>query len=288
MLRQALLLLLTGLIGCATGSPGAVATSGEVPSADGVMIHYDVRGTGEPALVLVHGWTNSRGIWGQHPDTLARTHRVVTLDLAGHGSSGADRRDWTIDAFGADVAAVVDELALPDVVLVGFSMGGGVVLEAAERLEERVLGIVLVDTFHDPELTLDESQAEQLKAAFRANWGDRGFLRAFGFSPDAPESLVEYTAQMMGEEPREHLFVIFDAYGAWMRSELKPSLQSLRVPIAAINTAHPPTNVEAMRRYAPTFRVDTIDDVGHAGILLRNVEEFDALLLANVEDFTAE
>ncbi|MGB5304259.1 MAG: ester cyclase, partial [Gemmatimonadota bacterium] len=58
---------------------------GEALSADGVPIRYEVHGTGDPALVLVHGWTNSRAIWGVHPRTLANTHRVVALDLAGHG-----------------------------------------------------------------------------------------------------------------------------------------------------------------------------------------------------------
>lgn len=288
MLRHiALLPLLACLGGCGDGMPGSALTRGEVPSADGVAIHYDVRGAGEPALVLVHGWTNSRAIWGEHPETLARTHRVVTLDLAGHGTSGDERRDWTVDAFGEDVAAVVKHLALENVVLVGFSMGGGVVLEAAERLGDRVLGIVFVDTFQDPEFTLGEAEAEQMKAGLRANWGDRTFVRTFGFTPDAPESLIDYVLQMMGDEPREHWFDTFDSYGTWMRSELTSALQSLDVPVAAINGSHPPTNVDAMRRYVPSFHVDTIDGVGHAGILLRRVEEFDALLLANVEDFAA-
>ena len=61
---------------------GFGTTEGEAFSADGVVIRYETHGAGDPALVLVHGWTNSRAIWGIHPQTLARAHRVVALDLA--------------------------------------------------------------------------------------------------------------------------------------------------------------------------------------------------------------
>lgn len=288
MIRHAaMLLLLFYLSGCGGGAPDMTVTNGEARSADGVAIRYEVRGTGAPAIVLVHGWTNSRGIWGEHPRTLSRTHRTVALDLAGHGVSGADRRDWTIDAFGEDVVAVVEQLGLERVVLVGFSMGGGVVLEAAERLGDRVLGVVFVDTFQDPESRLSDAEAEQMMAAFRANWGDTAFVRAFAFTPDAPDSLIQYVAEMMPAQPREHWFTVFFSMREWMASEFKPTLQRIEAPIAAINTNLLPTNVEAMQRYAPSFTVDTIGGVGHAGILLQRVEDFDARLLAIIERFAS-
>ena len=282
-LRLMALLLLSGLVGCDAGETGTAVMHGEARSADGVIISYEARARGDPALVLVHGWMNTREIWGEHQTTLARAHRVVTLDLAGHGASGVDRRDWTIDAFGEDVVAVVEHLALESVVLVGFSMGGGVVLEAAERLGDRVLGVVFVDTFKDPEKALSDAEVEQMETAFRANWGDTAFVRAFAFTPDAPDSLISYVTEMMPEEPREHWFTVLRSMKDWMASELLPTLERIDVPVAAINTAMPPTNVEAMRRYAPSFTVDTIAGVGHGGILLQRVADFDARLLAIVE-----
>lgn len=286
MIRDAAPLLLTAwLAGCAAGGPTTDARTGEARSADGVAIRYDIRGSGEPALVLVHGWTNDRGVWGQHLTTLAETHRVVALDLAGHGVSGADRSDWTMEAFGDDVVAVVDQLELDRVVLVGFSMGGGVAVEAADRLGDRVLGIVFVDTFHDPEFRLSEEDAERMIAGFRANWGDTAFLRAFAYTPDAPDSLIRRTHERMPAEPREHWFDIFRGIRAWIASDFRPTLQGLDVPVAAINTTQAPTDVEAMLRYAPSFTVDTIAGVGHAGILHQRVGDFDAKLRAIVARF---
>jgi pimeloyl-ACP methyl ester carboxylesterase len=262
-------------------------TNGEARSADGVAIRYDVRGAGDPALVLVHGWANTSSIWGIHPETLSRTHRVVALDLAGHGVSGADRSDWTMDAFGEDVVAVVNQLDLESVVLVGFSMGGAVVLEAAERLGDRVVGVVFVDVFQDPDAVVGDAEKEQVATMMRTNWRDTAFIRAFAFTPDAPDSLLTYVRDMMPEQPHEHYFTALESLFDWIGTELRPTLAGLDRPLAAINTTVQPTNVEAMRRYVPSFTVDTMSGVGHGGILLQRIEDFDARLHAIVDQFAS-
>jgi pimeloyl-ACP methyl ester carboxylesterase len=85
---------------------------------------------------------------------------VVTIDLAGHGESGTGRRTWTMPAFGDDVLAVATELDLPDMVLVGHSMGDDVIIEAARGLPRRVGGLVWVDTYR----SLDESGSDETVA----------------------------------------------------------------------------------------------------------------------------
>lgn len=280
--------LMAACTACAADAPSDAVTDGEARSADGVAIRYDVRGAGDPALVLVHGWTNAREIWGEHPATLARTHRVVTVDLAGHGESGTDRAEWTIPAFGDDVTAVADALELERMVLVGFSMGGGVVLEAAERLGERVMGIVFVDAFHDPDQRIPAQQAEQFESGVRAAWGDTAFVRAFAYTPDTPDSLVLRMAALLPPEPADHYFDVFRGMANWIATDFEATLAGLDVPVAAINTPNPPTRVEAIRRLAPGFTVDTIAGVGHAGILHQRVEDFDALLRALVTRFEGQ
>jgi pimeloyl-ACP methyl ester carboxylesterase len=273
------------LAGCAAREPVITVVNGEARSADGLAIRYQVRGTSDPTLVLVHGWTNSSGIWGEHPNALSRTHRVVTLDLAGHGASDDGRADWTVGAFGEDVVAVVEQLALNRVVLIGFSMGADVVLKAAERIPERVIGIIFIDALHDPDESPSLADAAQLESVFRANWRDTAFVRAFAFTPDTPDSLVWYVTGMMPAQPREHWFPALRASVLWRDTELIPTLQRTQVPVAAINTTRLPTNVGAMQRYVSSFTLDTIAGVGHAGILLQRVEDFDARLLAIVERF---
>ena len=114
-------------------------------------ITYDVRGTGDTALVFVHCWSCDRTFWKYQLAAFADDYRVAAIDLPGHGESGADRDEWTIAGLGDDVARVVEQLGLRRVILVGHSMGGPVSLEAARRLPGRVLGVIAVDTLHNAE-----------------------------------------------------------------------------------------------------------------------------------------
>ena len=285
MRRFTLVGLLPLLCSCASApAPGGVVDD-SVASADGVPVHYQVRGEGEPTLLLVHGWMNDMGIWGDHPRTLSATHRVVSVELAGHGRSGMDRTEWTMDAFGEDVVAVVEALGLEDVVLVGFSMGGIAILEAAQRMPERTLGLVFVDMFNDEDRAMTEAFASRIEEAFRANWGDTAFIRAFAFSPDAPDELVQGVTASLPEQPGEHFFRMLPYLTRWMETEFEPALRGIDAPVAAINSTRVPTDVEAMRELSPGFVLDTMEAMGHAGMLLRRTEAFDARLRAIVDRF---
>src|SRR5690606_25244475 len=99
---------------------GAMAREGFVPSKDGVRIAWTLRGDGPP-LVFVHGWSCDQAYWREQVDHFAEHHSVVTVDVAGHGKSGLGREEWTIASFGADVAAVLQELDLEGAILIGHS-----------------------------------------------------------------------------------------------------------------------------------------------------------------------
>lgn len=133
---------------CTTVLGPTAESVGTVASADGSPIHYGVRGQGDVTVVFIHCWTCNHQFWSGQIEHFAGAYRVAWLDLAGHGLSGSHRKDYTMQAFGADVAAVVKQIGGERVVLVGHSMGGPVAIEAAKLLGDRVIGIVGVDTFY--------------------------------------------------------------------------------------------------------------------------------------------
>src|SRR5215510_12451634 len=77
-----------------------------VMSPDNVHIEYHVYGTGDPAVVLIHGWSCDSNYWQAQIDALKSRFTTVTVDLAGHGASGRNRTDWTMENYGEDVASV--------------------------------------------------------------------------------------------------------------------------------------------------------------------------------------
>ncbi|WP_354698018.1 AB hydrolase superfamily protein YdjP [Paraconexibacter sp. AEG42_29] len=115
-------------------------------AADGVRLHVADHGPRDgPPVVLVHGWSLSGAAWGGTPDTLAAAgHRVVALDLRGHGHSDKPAGGYDAGRLAADVTAVLDALDLDDVALVGWSIGGLVAARAALDAPERIGRLVLV------------------------------------------------------------------------------------------------------------------------------------------------
>lgn len=249
---------------------------GVVESSDGVQIAYESGGDADSALVFVHCWTCNRTFWREQLSVFAEAgYRVVAVDLGGHGTSGTNRDDWTMDAFGEDVTAVVNALELQDVILVGHSMGGSVALEAAEKLSGRVKGIVLVDSFRDPEDRMTEEEIDEflgpLKSDFRGTtaW----MVRQYMFAPGTDSVFVERISEHMASfDPAIGIGSIEQLF----RADYRDAFRSLQVPVKAINAGYVRTDVQSMRHFG--IDVVILPDVGHF-LMLERPELFNGLLM---------
>ncbi|MFI8983736.1 alpha/beta fold hydrolase [Streptomyces antimycoticus] len=111
----------------------------------GIRLAYQVSGPPDaPPLVLLHALGEDATDWDVVAPVLARSRRVYALDLRGHGRSDWPR-DYSLELMRADVLAVLDELALGQVELVGHSMGGIVAYLIASDHPQRVARLVLED-----------------------------------------------------------------------------------------------------------------------------------------------
>ena len=112
---------------------------------DGARVHYRAWGEpGRPGLVLVHGGAAHSG-WWDHVAPLLGTHRVVALDLSGHGDS--DRRaDYGTGQWAREVLAVAAAEGLARPVVLGHSMGGWVALTVGVEHGQEVAGVAVIDS----------------------------------------------------------------------------------------------------------------------------------------------
>jgi pimeloyl-ACP methyl ester carboxylesterase len=254
----------------------------DVPSLDGIPIHFESHGTGSPALVFVHGWSCDRSYWRGQVGPLSDRYRVVTIDLAGHGESGSGRGSWTMPAFGSDVAAVVEHLGLDDVVLVGQSMGGDVILEAALLLEGRVRGLVWVDTYRSLGDVDTPEEREAFVEPFRRDFPSRtrAFVRGL-FGPGGDPALIEWVANDMAAAPPD---VAIDAVRHAIANEgpAVAALARLSVPVVAINPDYRPTDTESLARHG--IRTVILADVGHF-LMLDDPDQFNRALEEVVAGF---
>jgi pimeloyl-ACP methyl ester carboxylesterase len=244
-------------------------------SFDGVPIRFDIVGSAKRALVFVHGWSCDRTYWRHQVGAFAEEHRVVAIDLAGHGESDVGRSAWTMPSFGADVVAVVDALDLDDVVLIGHSMGGDVIVEAALALGDRVTGLVWVDTYRrltEPETPEDvEAFVEPFRRNFAAT--TRSLVRTM-FPAATAAALIEEIAADMSAAPPE---VAVDALHHAVSNEgpVMAALRRLTAPIVAINPDYRPTDSVSLREYGVEAVIAS--GVGHFP-MLEDPDQFNRLL----------
>lgn len=250
------------MIACQTAAPAPAgpaaaarprshdAADATIASADGVPIRYHAEGSGEPALIFIHGWSCDRSHWAEQVTRFSADREAIALDLAGHGDSGRDRKDWTIESLGGDVRAVVAALGLRRVILIGHSMGGPVALAAASGMPERVAGVIGIDTFHDVERRLDPAMVQSLVGRWEKDFGGtaKGMVDAMlpaGCDPALRERLQ---AQFAAAPPDVALALL----RAQFDFDLAAAFERVHAPIRAINTTQP-TNVAAGRRHAADF-----------------------------------
>jgi pimeloyl-ACP methyl ester carboxylesterase len=245
-------------------------------SADGVPIHYDVQGNGATALVFVHGLCCHRHFWERQVGYFAPHYTVVGLDLAGHGASGRDRTRWTVPAFGQDIVAVVEQLRLEQVVLIGHSMGGQWIVEAARRLPRSVIGLVGVDAWPNVAQPPTPVQVAETLAPFRTNFVDamRTFARNL-FVPTSDPALVEHVVATMSAAP-SHIAIGVREEGLGNVRSLQAGLQEVTAPKITINAeSWRPTNQEAMDHYG--VEVVRMFGVGHF-VMMEDPQTFNRLL----------
>jgi pimeloyl-ACP methyl ester carboxylesterase len=262
-------------------SDGRAAGQGFAPSADSVRIHYEADGSGEPAIVFVHGWCCDRTYWREQIAPFAARGRVVAVDLAGHGESGRGRSTWTMRAFGRDVAAVVTHLDLRDVILIGHSMGGDVVVDAALEMADRVRGLVWIDSYDSLDEPRTPESIERFLAPFRDNFADamRAFVRTVFLSGTDPELLEWVSADMAAAPPDIALDAARHSLGNG--AVLPGLLRHVHVPVAALNTGWLPPDVEALARHGVVASV--LPGLGHFP-MLEAPADFNAALATVVSD----
>jgi len=273
------------IVGCAKqGEEPAIIVESAI-AADGNAIHYQVQGQGKPAIIFIHGWCCDRSYWDAQLRYFAQKYKVVAIDLAGHGESGLDRKEWPMGAFGEDVVAVVNKLNLEQVVLVGHSMGGPVILEAARRMPNRVIGLVGVDTLQNFEDKFTQEQIDNMLTPSRSNFAEaaRNFVRTM-FTPNSDPALVEKIVADMSSAPQEVGLGALEGYVNFQNNEIIRVLQEVQAPITCINSDEYPTNVEANQHYAPSFKALIMSGVGHFN-MIEDPETFNRLLEEAVQEF---
>jgi pimeloyl-ACP methyl ester carboxylesterase len=276
----------------------------EIDTDDGARLHVVERGDG-PALVLLHGIMLSSDIWVHQLNELADRHRVVAVDLRGHGRSTAGDRTITVETMADDVCRVLDALGLRQCLLVGHSMGGMVALQVAhdlapERRRELLSGVAVVSSAAGPFFTVPGSArvakvglpawSQVLLAAERLGvWAMpaedlRWWLTRLSFGPEPNPAQVRFAEQLHHSVSASTLAQLLPGLATF---DLSREVADIDVPVLVVvgskDRLTPPRHARRLASALPRAELVELPRCGHTPMLERR-REFSRLL----EEFCAK
>lgn len=238
----------------------------------GKPLAYSIDGNG-PAVLLLHGFMESRKIWEVFGQSLQKQFTVICPDLPGHGESSVFAGQHTMDLMAGAVEQLLLEEGISDWLLVGHSMGGYVALQMAVNNPSRVKGLVL---FHShAQADSDEARQNRLRTINLVKADRKGFIRQFipdlfyqenvaKFGPEI-ESLQTIASQCPAEG------IVAALAGMRDRADRQQVLKEATFPILFVLGKHdsrmPFDHLLAQAAMPSHSEVLLLDQVGHMGYI---------------------
>ena len=206
-------------------------------SINGVDLNYEISGQGE-AVVFLHGYTGSTQNWANQVPALSSKYMMVTVDHRGHGKSAApsNEDDYSVRILSEDTFALLNMLNIEKCCLAGHSLGGFAALQFAIEHQDRLAGLILVDTFsgqfaRDPNFAqlrqkLDElARTQGMEAAFEYDAANNPMrIELFKQHPE----LREISRQRVMQTSVDGYIYMSRAIGKW--EPLTSRLSEIKVP----------------------------------------------------------
>jgi len=266
---------------CLLAVSASIALGAEARLGD-IKIHYESTGQGSTAVVLIHGWTCDHTFWRLNAPALAKQHRVLGVDLPGHGMSSKPEIPYTMSLFARAVEAVMRHAGVDRAVLVGHSMGVPVIRQFHREFPGKVTGLVMVDGGVPRERGTDDAKR---KASERYTGSD--FKEKAGQAIDS--MFVEATTPGLREEIKRKMLatpqhVLASAYTEIFEPSTRtPDGTGLPVLyIFARRTATPPDQEQFLRGLFPKLAYEPWEGAGHF-LMMEQPDRFNRVLLAFLE-----
>ncbi len=252
---------------------------------NGIDLAWSDEGRGAP-LVFLHAFPLNRTMWEPQVAGLAHRHRVITIDLRGHGESDAPLWRYTLDGFAGDIKGLLDHLGMARATFVGLSMGGYILFALYRMYPALVHALVFADT----RATADTPEAK----AARFSMAQVAYRRGASAIADLmlPKLLSPHSLTHR-EDVRDRVRAIIsgnqrsgiagDLMAMEERPDSTPLLPRINVPTLVLvgedDLASPPDEVEDMARHIPGSTFVRIPQAGHLSNM-EHPEAFNAAILS--------
>lgn len=253
-------------------------------SNDAEKIAYSVNGSGKTSLIFIHGWSLDSRLWQNQIGYFSEKYQVITIDLAGHGNSSFNRKEYTMVSFANDIKAVIEKEGIDSAILVGHSMAGGVIAEAAKLMPNKVIGIIGVDTSQNVALKFSQDDLDLMTKPFEDDF--QSGIAAFAkdsLPKNVEPELLYWVREDMASAPKDIAINQFRNYlGQYVSGESYRVYESINVPVVLVNARLWPTNSAENKKHIKDYSIYYIEESGHFP-MLEKPNEFNKILFEAVK-----
>ena len=229
---------------------------------DGVKLFYKETGRDGQPIVFVHGWCCDHTYFAPQVDYFDRTHRVVAVDLRGHGQSDKPKQDYAMTAFADDLVWLFAQLGVTKPIVVGHSMGGVIAMVLAARHPDIPAAIVSVDSPILPAAPLPDTLAPFVAALRGPAYRDaqRQFVTDMLFIPTDDAARKARIIDAMSSAPQH---VMASAFENLFNFDHAATAAKCRVPWLALYAQQPISDLTRLREICPQLVTGQTVGAGH-------------------------
>ena len=265
------------LAACLPSSTPKLNTINGAAKVNGIAIHYEITGEGEP-LILIEGLGTAAWLWWKQVPELAKHYRVIAYDQRGVGRSDKPDEPYTIPMLADDLAGLMDVLKIKQAHVLGISLGGYVAQEFTLKYPERVERLILCSTsfggIHAIPPTPDMIVALTTPVAGQSDLRERVALSLSPAYAAAHPEDVDYmvAARLDNPQPAYAYSRQLMSAAAWTSEDrLGQILAPVVIMAGTADTIVPPENARLLATAIPHAEMRLLEGAGH----LINVEQTD-------------
>lgn len=269
-----------------------------IPLADDRQLHVRRVGSGQLPCVFIHGFADGGYVWDGFIRSSLSTQTMLTVDLPGHGdSSWSAHGSYEVGQIVTDLVAMVDAFDLQRFVLIGHSLGGNLALRLSARLQERVAGLVVVDTAPRPSTQARTYLLSELaESATRYDSVEQFAAWVQARRPMVSPKLIQHIAghALRATDDGRFEFKADPRLGQLIsgndETELWPIIRQVRCPALIVRGAQSgvlaPEAAEQMVRELRSARLSVVAGAGHS-VMFDNPAGFRDAVAPFVKSFAA-
>ena len=245
-------------------------------------IAYNQYGNGDTTLLFVHGWCINKEYWNDQSKYFSDKYKVVALDLPAFGQSDKSRSEWTFEKFTDDINEFIKTEKLKNVILIGHSMSGDILLLMDTKYPGSVIGIVGIDNLKKPGVKLSEEENKSIEGFFvMMDSSFSGTVEAYTkgnlFRPSADTSIVNRVITDFKSNDSVIAIKVLRSLVDVSEKE-RDMMQQLKHTLYLVNSDSDTTHIDSLRKYCKaSAEVVYVHGTGHYP-MIEKPEEFNAAL----------